>query len=41
MPPSDCLPPEVFVPLLVILAAALAYQYGHALMVWLGFKEDR
>lgn len=37
----DNLPPEVFVPLLVILAAALAYQHRHALMVWLGYKEDR
>lgn len=36
----DSIPAEVAVPVAVVLTAAAFYQRRHALMVWLGFKEE-
>lgn len=36
----DAIPNVVLGPLLVVLAAALLYLYGHKAMVWLGLKEE-
>lgn len=38
---NDNLPVLVFLPLFVLTTAAALYQRRHALMVWLGLKEER